>query len=362
MGANALNMSQTAPHRGSAARLVTDKHALRKLVAEANLAPSLYNTQPVRWSFAPDGTVQIYEDVGRRLPVADPTGRWARMAVGAAFEGLNIALSKTGLSLRVLQLASPECEPDEQHPSLRRVASALITQGAVRDPLAAYVYERHTFRGEFETVNPEARDALAGLMQYLGDVAAITEQADIQALVQEYRQCQEELKQRAGYQAEFYRWVSWTQRESQSRHDGLNIQDMTLGASPHVVRSSLLRSLVHTTLQTLGVMPDLYDETRSILSASAVGVLTGPVDQDAFLSGRRFYRVWLEMCRAGYALCPMLATIDTAGGLQALRQRFSLTQDRQVISFFRVGKAAAGVSCQRRRLPARELLIRKKNV
>ncbi len=351
-------MLETDPPRGQVAKLVSDKHALRKLVAEANLAPSLYNTQPARWRFSPDGTVQVYEDLSRRLSVADPAGRLARIAVGAAFEGLGIALSKTGLSLRILRLAPPGKEPDDDsNLSLRLVASALITQGTMRDALCAYVYERHTFRGEFEPVNPEARDALAGLMHHLGDVVAIVESADIHDIARRYQQCREELQHRTGYQAEFYRWMSWTQREAQRRHDGLNIRDMAPARLPRFSKPLLLRSLMRTTLESLGVVPELYDETRSIASASAIGVLTGPRDEDAFLLGQRFYRVWLELCRAGYALCPMVAATDTAGGLLALRNRFKIPNDRQITSLFRVGKVAAGTLYHRQRLPVRELLV-----
>jgi hypothetical protein len=350
-------MLQSAPPRGQAVKLALDKHALRKLIAEANLAPSFYNAQPARWHFATDGTVQVYEDLQRRLPVADPTGRLARMGVGAAFEGLNIALSKSGLSLRVLRLAPPGEEPDHDKPSLRLVASALINQGAARDALAAYVYERHTFRGEFEPVNPEARDALAGLMRHLGDVDAMVESEDIQDMAQRYQGYHEEQMQRMGYQAEFYRWMRWTQREALRRHDGLNIRDMAPTRLPRITKALLLRSLVRMTLESLGVVPQMYDESRSIASASAIGVLTGACDADAFVSGQRFYRVWLEMCRAGYALCPMTSAIASADGLSALHERFKIPGDRQITSLFRVGKVAAGTLYHRQRLPVRELLV-----
>ena len=44
------------------------------LVAEANLAPSVHNTQPARWRFLPGGRMLLLEDVRRRIPFADPTG------------------------------------------------------------------------------------------------------------------------------------------------------------------------------------------------------------------------------------------------------------------------------------------------
>ena len=151
--------------------------------------------------------------------------------------------------------------------------------------------------------------------------------------------------------------MRWNQKEAQNRHDGLNIRDMAPTRLPSITKALLLRSLVRMTLETLGVVPEMYDENRSIASASAIGVLTGARHEDAFTSGQRFYRVWLEMCRAGYALCPMTSATVTDDAMSAVRERFKISNDRQITSLFRVGKVAAGTLYHRQRLSVRELLI-----
>jgi len=105
------------------------------------------------------------------------------------------------------------------------------------------------------------------------------------------------------------------------------------------------------------VVPELFDEARSIGSATAVGALTRAWDEDPFVSGRRLYRLWLEICRAGYALCPMGALTDDADGMDGCRRRFQVPDDRQIVSVFRIGKVASGTVVHRQRLSARELLV-----
>jgi hypothetical protein len=350
-------MSEAVPRHGSIAKLLSDADTQRKLVAEANLAPSLYNTQPARWRFLPDGSVLLFEDLRRRLRVADADGRHARQALGAAFEGMALVLSKSGLGLELLQLAPAGDDGLAELPHLRLTAGALITQAGGRDPLAGYVRERHTFRGVFEPVAADVRDALGALLHHFGDVIPATETADIDAIAAHKLQCRNELMQRHGYRAELYRWMSWSPRQAQKRYDGLTIKDMALANLPRVAKPLLLRSGVLATLDSLGVAPNLFDEAKSIRSAAAVGLLTVARAEDPFVAGRRMYRIWLELTRAGYALCPMSALTDTACGVWAMRQRFQVARERDIASVFRIGKVAAGTVFRRKRLAARELLV-----
>src|SRR5688572_11374328 len=70
----------------------------RALVAEASLAPSVHNVQPARWRFTGGGLI-LFEDRSRRLAAGDPTGRDSATSLGAAAEGMAIALSRHGLRL-----------------------------------------------------------------------------------------------------------------------------------------------------------------------------------------------------------------------------------------------------------------------
>ncbi len=73
---------------------------LRFLLRYAVLAPSRHNAQP--WAFEVDGEeVRLHVDWRRALPAADPQGREAIIACGAALENLRIAAAHYGYHLGV---------------------------------------------------------------------------------------------------------------------------------------------------------------------------------------------------------------------------------------------------------------------
>ena len=84
-----------------------DPSAFEGLVAEAMLAPSAHNTQPVRWAL--DGEkISVFVDLSRRLPVGDPADRDLQIAAGAAIEGTVLALAKRGQGGNVTLRADPD--------------------------------------------------------------------------------------------------------------------------------------------------------------------------------------------------------------------------------------------------------------
>jgi len=102
-------------------------------------APSPHNTQP--WRFAVDGArVDVLLDRSRVLPVADPDGRQARMACGAAALNLTVSLRAAGLAVAV------------RAPGLHgALASVRITGRSEPDErdLARCIARRHTNRRPF---------------------------------------------------------------------------------------------------------------------------------------------------------------------------------------------------------------------
>jgi|UPI000833AE4C hypothetical protein len=66
--------------------IAVDLDLLRKLVAQARLAPSVHNIQPTRFSLE-DGAILLHGDPDRRLPAADSTGHDVRLSHGAVSNG-----------------------------------------------------------------------------------------------------------------------------------------------------------------------------------------------------------------------------------------------------------------------------------
>lgn len=126
--------------------MTTDQGTLvgRALTAAVQ-APSPHNTQPWRFEVAGE-RIDVLLDRTRVLRVADPDGREARLACGAA--ALNLALSLRAAGRRV----RTQVLPDPQRPDvLVRVAITGVTEPAGADTaLARCISQRRTNRRPFQ--------------------------------------------------------------------------------------------------------------------------------------------------------------------------------------------------------------------
>ncbi|MBC8084363.1 MAG: Tat pathway signal protein [Hymenobacter sp.] len=68
---------------------------MRELVRLATLAPSGHNTQPWKFRVAA-GSIQLYPDLTRRIPVVDPDNRELWISLGGALENLLVAAEHFG--------------------------------------------------------------------------------------------------------------------------------------------------------------------------------------------------------------------------------------------------------------------------
>jgi hypothetical protein len=86
-----------------------ERATARAVIALANRAPSVHNTQPWQWRLG-DSSIHLFADSTRSLPATDPTGRDLRISCGAALHHLRVALLAAGWSSTVHRL------PDPAHP------------------------------------------------------------------------------------------------------------------------------------------------------------------------------------------------------------------------------------------------------
>lgn len=126
---------------------MTHTEQLQHIVQAAGLAPSVHNTQP--WRFVEgDGSLELYADTSRQLPVLDPTGRQLHLSCGAALYQARVTARALGLD------AAVELLPDSQQSTL--LARLLLSQGApptvAEVATATAILHRHTFRGTFGAI------------------------------------------------------------------------------------------------------------------------------------------------------------------------------------------------------------------
>jgi hypothetical protein len=317
--------------------VVLDDATRRALVAAAARAPSVHNVQPARWRFDDDGRVMLLRALDRALPVADPSGHDVRVSLGAAWEGMALALSERGLTLGVPRfgVSSGGSGADGLEP----VAEAAIEAGGEADPLAAVVERRRSYRGTFAPTPTEALRALGTIGD--GDLIVITDRSAIDAHAALHDRASYALVSRPAYEAELYGWMRFSPRHPGWDRDGLNADCMALSRVERVAASVLLRPNVYRVVRAVGAGKALISEARQIRSAGAVVLFVPERALPDFDVGRRFYRRWLEIARIGLAVTPLSALADWPESNAHLASRYGVPPVRRIANVLRVGVPGA---------------------
>jgi len=320
------------------------------LVLEASRAPSVHNVQPARWRFGPRGTVTLFRALDRVLPVADPTGHDVAVSLGAAFEGMAIALSRFGMTL-----GAPEPERDERAAGCEAVASATITRGGEADPLAPFVHARRSHRGKFAA--PQAGDRAAITALAADDVRVVVAPDEIHAVAPLHDAATWRFESRAEYHAELWSWLRLSPSDPRYRRDGLNAECLALSPLERRAARLLLRPASFAVLGRIGVAKMLIAESPQVKSAAAVVLFTPRVSDEPFDVGRRFYRLWLSIAAAGLCAVPMSASADDPDVRERLATCYGISADRRIANVLRVGRAPKEGVAESGRLPVDELMV-----
>ncbi len=314
------------------------------LISAANRAPSVHNIQPTRFRFDDDRTITLLEDPARRLHIGDPAGKDNQKSIGAALEGLMLALSERGLGAEL-------SKPDDGVVRLR-----LVT-GATADPLAACVETRASWRGMFDRTARDETQTLARLAEACPDLHIITAPDAIADLARFYDKVSLEVVQDRAYRGELLSWMRLSRGNANYWRDGLNAEHMAL--SPfEAFAAGIVLGGGFPLLNGIGVAGPLMAESAKVRSAACVALFHRPADEPELDTGRRFHRVWLEIERLGLCLCPMSVLGDVPHAATRLMSEASLPATRKLVTAFRIGRRPANArKSPRARLPASELLV-----
>ncbi len=319
-------------------------------VDAARRAPSAHNTQPARWRLAGD-RVELYEDTARWLSAGDPTRRDHALSLGAAWEGLALALADAGLALD-----GPAFESGGAG-ALRLVAHGALRRGTDPDPLAAYVRSRRSYRGTFRPSTPAERVALGELVAARGDVNVVEADDARRDLASLYDRAALACLREPAFARELYRWMRFSTRDAAWHRDGLTTACLGLGALEAWGARIALRPGPLAIAQALRLDGLLVSEAAKVRSAMAVALFHHAAGAPAFHAGRGFYRFWLELERGGFAAVPMSALIDSPPQREALGRRHPVPAGREVVAVLRIGPKPAEPAPESARLPVEELIV-----
>ncbi len=254
----------------------------------ATAAPSLHNSQP--WRFrCTDSTIELFADLRRELPAADPDHREMMLGCGAALLNLRLAIRMLNVATDVRLL------PDPRRPDLLAVIRPEGFARATENDrlLAAAITRRHTNRRPFlDNAVPESlcgrmRDAARAEQAWLA-VVPVQQQPRLRALMTHAH-----LAQRAdpAFVAE---WEKWTGRAA-GQEDGVSAGSAGLRPQPQDVWM----------MRDFGIGPGSGRPSGKDFEADPLIAVIGS-----------FHDLPLAQLQAGQAMQRVLLTA-TAGGLSS---------------------------------------------
>lgn len=323
-------------------------------VEEAARAPSVHNVQPARWRFLDGDRIALFRDLARAIPVADPSGHDLHASLGAAWEGMVIALARHGVALGPPEMAAAALATLPPAEGCTAVAMGALSSGAVGDPDGAAALTRRACRAPFAAVPVDIAERLAGLAAL--DARVITDRTVIAQVAEWHDAATVRFMRQRAQVEELQRWLRLTPAHPDWGRDGLTADAMALGGAERVAARVLLRWPALRVLQLVGADALLVSEAPQVRSAAALVAFTPPATMPPFERGRRFYRLWLALERAGLAACPMSAVCDDPAERSKLRTVLGRDDSRALANVLRVGVAPA-TSAKSPRLPTHELLV-----
>jgi hypothetical protein len=325
---------------------VLSEEVIHDVVTLASRAPSVHNIQPARWRFH-DDSLTLFKDIGRCLPVADPTGHDVDMSLGAAFEGMCLALSQVNLALNDIAYA-----PDEYAAHCAPVLRATMREGVTEDPLATHVVQRRSFRGTFAPVSD--RDVEMIRTVEADDAIVVGDRPSVGVIARAHDLAAWRFESNPAYHEELWAWLRLSSRAS---FDGLTADCLALSDVERVAARALLAPAVFRQLSRAGIARKLISEAAQVNSASALVVFAPPRGATAFDAGRRFYRLWLELTAFGFFAVPMSASADDPETNAAIARLVDVPGERRIANVLRVGRTGDAVPAVSPRIPASDLLV-----
>ncbi|MER5436439.1 nitroreductase family protein [Streptomyces sp. NPDC002588] len=326
-----------------------DATTVTALVEDATAAPSMHNAQPWRFRFLRgDHAFQVWSDLERAMPRADPTTRALHLGCAAALFNLRVAASHAGW------VPETELLPDPAEPRLlavvRLTERRALPGNAVEDdlaedlaPLYPAVHRRRTSRHPFtdEEIPPAIKDALSAAALLEGARLAFPDAWHVHTLLDLVHDAEGRDAMDAAASAELRQWTRVGAEAAETASDGVPERAFgprrLYGRAP--VRDFAARA------------PVPGREAAAFENAPQLAVLGTADDRprDWLVAGQAMERVLLQATLDG------LATSLTSHALEWPELRWAVRDPRSAMGFIqmvlRLGYGPSGPGTPRRPVP-----------
>lgn len=328
-----------------------------KVVAAANLAPSVHNTQPTRWSLWEldgRGMVTLMADLDRRLRVGDPTGRDLMVSVGAALEGTSLALGRTGHALKVVHAD----KVDFGKGGLQPVVTACIEDGVeLPETISGFVERRMTWRRRFVPTEPRMARKMHELIEARDDCSLVVEKSAFALLSDTNEHASLAFFRDKAYREELLSWMRPTKSHERHGVDGLSYAALGMSEFEGRAAGMLLRDPWFDIVDRIGLSGAMISERSRTASALCMIAFHRPVDERPIETGRALYRRQLELAQLGLMTWPMSVLADDPDAAELVSRQIGLADDRRLVTVWRVGSIPRGRNPKRERLPTKTMIV-----
>ena len=331
-----------------------DNALLSRIVATANLAPSVHNTQPARWHAASDGSILVMAELARHLSAGDPYRRDMGVSCGAAIEGTVMALADAGIGVAAVDDLWA-VNDTVAFPGFRLAARIVPGGVAQSSPLGGHVASRFTWRSHFKPAAMDASQALQAWAKQAEDVTLAHAPQDIAMLAALADDAGMVFLRDRAFRRELVGWMRLTRSDPRYDADGLNLDALRMSALEGFGAKAVLGTGLFEAIDALGLGKALTGEKSKTQSATAIALFHRPREESPVESGRAFYRFWLNLTRLGFAAWPMAALADHAESAYICSRHFAIPSERRLINVLRAGVAAAVP--KRARLPVQQVIV-----
>jgi len=138
--------------------------------------------------------------------------------------------------------------------------------------------------------------------------------------------------------------------------DGLNAEAMEMSRVEALGAGLVLKPGVFETLDRLGAASLFVAEADVVRTAQAIVLFHRPDTEHPLITGRRFYRLWLDVAALGLSAAPMAVLADDEATRAIIAQEFVIAPGRRLITAFRLGIAPPAPKGPKPRLPIEALM------